>query len=756
MFEIGQILENKYEITEHIGTGGGGMVYKATQIGLNRTVAIKQIKENVVGVIKDRGEADILKNLKNNYIPSVFDFIENGGEVYTVMEFIDGQSFQQLMDSGRHFSQQKLLKYARQLCEAVSYLHSRKPPVIHSDIKPANIMLTPDDNICLIDYNISLIVDGNENAIGVSDGYSPPEQYGDTASVSINGKAMPAADNSNEETVIDNTEFTDISSGETLIDTVTAAVVSDGKTLIDRNSGSIEYTKVLIEKTEITGNETFVDMGNEINHESASEKAPVGINRRVDKRSDIYSIGASLYGIALGQRPAVSTGSVVPIKDKEIGISESFAAIIDKSMQKNPAKRFGSAEQMLKALNNLRRFDRRYKNMIIRQELAALIVIAAMAIACLTAVMGYMRLGEENAAQYDLLVAEMDNVDVTEAEKYCNEAAEIFPERAEAYEKMALLIYETGNYIGAAEYIEGVIASEPLYIGENGEKYSFGKLYYVLGRCYIETEKYDLSAEALEKAVSADSDEISYYCDYAAALACCGDTAQAEKILAAAIKMGLSDSDILFVKSEIEYNQKNYAECIQNIKSCLAMLPDKEYIYRAYMLGANAYESAYTENTEISEERIEFLKDAINNLPVEKTVPFYDMLAQAYIDEAENSHNDLYFAEALKIYEKKNSQGWETLKADYNMIRLYRKAGKYEDAKEFAKILLERSGDDYELYKLLAFIESDLQNRKENSDRDYTNFCSYYERAAALCTDDEDTEMQILAEAYNNAKERQK
>lgn len=105
MFEIGQILENKYEIKEHIGTGGGGVVYKATQIGLNRTVAIKQIKENVVGVLKDRGEADILKNLKNNYIPSVFDFIENGGEVYTVMEFVEGQSFQQLMDSGRRFSQ---------------------------------------------------------------------------------------------------------------------------------------------------------------------------------------------------------------------------------------------------------------------------------------------------------------------------------------------------------------------------------------------------------------------------------------------------------------------------------------------------------------------------------------------------------------------------------------------------------------------------------------------------------------------------
>lgn len=485
MFEIGQILENKYEITKHIGTGGGGMVYKATQIGLNRTVAIKQIKENVAGVIKDRSEADILKNLKNSYIPSVFDFIENNGEVYTVMEFVEGQSFQQLMDSGRRFSQRKLLKYARQLCEAVSYLHSRKPPIIHSDIKPANIMLTPEDNICLIDYNISLIIDGSENAIGVSDGYSPPEQYGRNVNAKKEERVVvkPAENTLNKETPIDRTGFTDILNDETLIDSVTVMSASDGKTLID-SSVSGECTRTMIQKTNAANNEAFAFAGTEIDCGVAAEKFSVRIDRKLDKRSDIYSIGASIYGIALGERPAVSTEKVYSLKDKNSGLSDSFAAIIDKSMEKNPAKRFGSAEQMLKALNNIRRYDRRYKNMIIRQEFAAFILIAAMAAASLTAVIGYMRLGEEDIVKYDMLVAEMDNADITEAKKYCNEAAEIFPERAEAYEKMALLIYESEDYVSAAEYIEKAIGFEPLYIGKNCEKYSFGKLYYILGRCY--------------------------------------------------------------------------------------------------------------------------------------------------------------------------------------------------------------------------------------------------------------------------------
>ncbi|MCM1060288.1 MAG: protein kinase [Eubacterium sp.] len=756
MFEKGQVLDNKYEIIGHIGTGGGGIVYKATQIGLNRTVAIKQIKESVVGVLKDRGEADILKNLKNNYIPSVFDFIENGGEVYTVMEFVDGQSFQQLIDSGKRFPRKKLLKYARQLCEAVSYLHSRKPPVIHSDIKPANIMLTPEDNICLIDYNISLIIDGNENAVGVSDGYSPPEQYGKTVDDANYEKSAIKSDitAANDETLIDRTEFTDLTGTKTLIDSTAVISAADGETVLE-SGGENGYTKTMIDRTDIAGGEAFTAPEFENSSKLTGGKNSVGINRRIDKRSDIYSIGASVYGIALGERPAVSTGKVELLKNKNSNLSESFAAIIDKAMEKNPAKRFASAEQMLKALNNIRRYDKRYKNMVIRQEIAAFSVIAAMAVSCLIAVLGYMRLGDEDIAQYDILVSQMDNADISEAEKYCNEAAEIFPDRAEAYEKMAMLIYESGNYLSAAEYIENVIALESLYIGEGGEKYSFGKLYYILGRCYMETNENALSAEALGKAVAADSDEISYYCDYASALARCGEIEKSEKILETAVNKGISDADILFVKGEIEFNRKNYAECIENIKRCIEKVPDSEYIYRAYMLGANAYSSEYMNVPEIGAERIEFLHGAVKALPEEKTLPFYEMLAQAYIDEAERSQNDFYFSEALKIYNEMDSKGWGTVSSNYTtIIKLYRKIGNFEYAKEYAEKMLERNGEDYEIYKLLAFIESDLQNLKDNSERDYSDFCAYYEKAAALCDNDEDAEMQLLAEAYKNAKER--
>ena len=91
------------------------------------------------------------------------------------MSYIPGKSFQQLVQEGHRFKQSQLRRWGMQLCSALDYLHNQKPPIIHSDIKPANIMLTPQGNICLIDFNISFFLDGTA-IVGYTHGYSSPEQ----------------------------------------------------------------------------------------------------------------------------------------------------------------------------------------------------------------------------------------------------------------------------------------------------------------------------------------------------------------------------------------------------------------------------------------------------------------------------------------------------------------------------------------------------------------------------------------------------
>lgn len=103
----------------------------------------------------NRQEVDILKNLNHMYLPQVLDFLTEGNDIYTVMSYIPGRSFKELLEEGSPFRPNQLIRWGMQLCSALNYLHGQNPPIIHGDIKPANIMLTPEGNICLIDFNIS-------------------------------------------------------------------------------------------------------------------------------------------------------------------------------------------------------------------------------------------------------------------------------------------------------------------------------------------------------------------------------------------------------------------------------------------------------------------------------------------------------------------------------------------------------------------------------------------------------------------------
>ena len=178
---MGQIIAEIYEIEQMIGSGGGGIVYLGRHLRLNKQVVLKADKRTLATRPEAlRREVDMLKNLSHMYIPQVYDFVEQNGVVYTVMDFIQGESLDKLLDRGEYPSQPQVIQWAVQLLEALKYLHSRPPHgILHGDIKPANIMLRPNGDICLIDYNIALAL-GEDGAVrvGASRGYASPEHYG--------------------------------------------------------------------------------------------------------------------------------------------------------------------------------------------------------------------------------------------------------------------------------------------------------------------------------------------------------------------------------------------------------------------------------------------------------------------------------------------------------------------------------------------------------------------------------------------------
>lgn len=172
----GTILNNTYQIIKSIGSGGVGIIYLGYHLNLQKHVVIKKVKDHCSGLMNNRIEVDILKSLHHTYLPQVYDFLEIDDGIFTVMDYISGHDLMYYLESGYQFPEEQIVLWMKQLCEVLAYLRSRKPPIIHCDIKPGNIMITDEGNICLIDFNISLDGENNKDLVGLSGLYASPEQ----------------------------------------------------------------------------------------------------------------------------------------------------------------------------------------------------------------------------------------------------------------------------------------------------------------------------------------------------------------------------------------------------------------------------------------------------------------------------------------------------------------------------------------------------------------------------------------------------
>ncbi len=179
----GQILNNRYRIVKLLGQGGFGAVYRAWDLNLDSPRAIKENLDTSLQAQRQfKREAQILDKLVHPNLPRVIDhfIIPNQGQ-YLVMDFVEGQDLGEMLRNGP-LPEARVLPWIIQVCDALSYLHDQNPPVIHRDVKPGNIKITPQGKAMLVDFGISKVYDPNLSttvgARAVTPGYSPPEQYG--------------------------------------------------------------------------------------------------------------------------------------------------------------------------------------------------------------------------------------------------------------------------------------------------------------------------------------------------------------------------------------------------------------------------------------------------------------------------------------------------------------------------------------------------------------------------------------------------
>lgn len=180
----GSIIESRYRVERLLGQGGMGAVYQAWDLRLAQWVALKENALTATEAqVQFEQEARVLARLRHPNLPRVIDhFITGAGVQYLVMDFVDGPNLAELVRARGRQAPADVGAWLGQVCDALTYLHSQNPPVIHRDIKPQNIKLTADGRAVLVDFGLSKIGAGRERtatgALGITPGFSPPEQYG--------------------------------------------------------------------------------------------------------------------------------------------------------------------------------------------------------------------------------------------------------------------------------------------------------------------------------------------------------------------------------------------------------------------------------------------------------------------------------------------------------------------------------------------------------------------------------------------------
>jgi serine/threonine protein kinase len=173
-----------YVIDGLINRGGFGAVYRGIDSSEgDRLCAIKETYD-VTPTARRRAlmEAAVLFTVKSKHLPRVYDAFEANGRFYQVMQLIEGKTLQQLLKlQGRPCTEREVVNWLVPIMHVLNELHSRNPAVIHRDIKPGNIILTPDRTAVLVDFGLTKLYDPNRDTQtlvrAVSGGYSPVEQY---------------------------------------------------------------------------------------------------------------------------------------------------------------------------------------------------------------------------------------------------------------------------------------------------------------------------------------------------------------------------------------------------------------------------------------------------------------------------------------------------------------------------------------------------------------------------------------------------
>lgn len=637
------LFNGKYKTISLIAKGGMSKVYLAESTSLGTKWAIKAVDKKLNVEFDLLAEPNILKKLNHPALPRIIDIEEDSKNIYIIEDYIDGKSLDKRLKEEKKIDEKTLINWAKELCDVLIYLHNQVPnPIIYRDMKPANIIITKENKVKLIDFGIAreFKIENNSDTVYMGTrGYAAPEQYG---------------------------------------------------------------------------------------------------SNQTDRRTDIYSLGVTMYHLVTGKSPNEAPYEFKPIRQIDPNLSEGLEYILNKCIQNDPQKRYQSVEELLYDLENIHTFNTYYIKYKKKQKIKNILKASMVAVSIGIIFLGAYTMGKEKEGLYNNLISSGDNylnqLQFDEAEKSYKQAQDLIKDNTKAYIRESNMIlkksgaYECINYLNEKQ-------QNVKEITENAE------YHYILGSAYFDNQQYDKAKESYSNAVELDNENINYLRDYGVANARVGEITKAQNIIDSLLKTSNYEDSVQYINGEIQLYQENTYESIKSFEEVIKITDDEELKRKSYISISDIYKKNRASISNSKEKQIELLKNAQSDLKNKDDVYIIESLGEVYHENEE--------------YKKSKENFSKLLDLGYNRPYIYRNLAiacqmlkDFDQAENILLTMKDKYPDEYTCYLQLGFLNIEIENKKPQSVRDYKKVLEYYNLAVKYAPEGENTSDVIILGNY--------